>query len=73
MRTPPFDFPHPSISLRMTLSNVEEVRVVRFPFEGLRAVSQGRTVEPRLCGEYYFTVIPEEPKTSGKSPGLRRR
>jgi len=29
----------PSISLRMTLSNVEEVRVVRLPFEGLRAVS----------------------------------
>ena len=30
LRTQPFDFPHPSISLRMTLSNVEWVRVVRF-------------------------------------------
>jgi len=39
LRTLPFDFPHGSISLRMTLSNVEEVRVVRLPFEGLRAVS----------------------------------
>jgi len=39
MRTLPFDYPHLSISLRMTLSNVEEVRVVRLPFEGLRAVS----------------------------------
>jgi hypothetical protein len=30
MASLPFDFTHPSISLRMTLSNVEEVGVVRF-------------------------------------------
>ena len=30
MRTLPFDYPHLSISLRMTLSNVEWVKVVRF-------------------------------------------